>query len=366
MSRRSFVAIIAALVASVGAGHVAGSTISAFSSTTALTGTLSTKAVFAATRSWNAWDLRDASSGAETNVSDAEAFTGVTTTTSNWATTWSTARYLTFDMNAPLPATIAASGVTFNFDFADADNGPTTQTCFWFEVIRRSTSAVIGTHGSTASPVACQATTTVNATSTPLPEVTSSDIANDLRIKVYGMRTNAAGAMLVDRAVVSGSTSVDPFTLYETTYTDAANGSPVTTPWSIAAADATSYLSANNWPTAFSTTRYLKVTFPDYLPASATVTSAQLVHTYRPNTAAQTVCYYFDVLQGATVLATYGSAAVPFCATGATYTTNTIPTPALNTAARVNGAIIKMYVRTSAAGRSLHDLFQLDVGYSVD
>ena len=30
------------------------------------------------------------------------------------------------------------------------------------------------------------------------------------------------------RAVVSGSTSVDPFTLYETTYTDAADGSPAT------------------------------------------------------------------------------------------------------------------------------------------
>ena len=38
-------------------------------------------------------------------------------------------------------------------------------------------------------PIACQATTTVLPTSTPLPEVTTSDIANDLRIKVYGQRT---------------------------------------------------------------------------------------------------------------------------------------------------------------------------------
>ncbi len=366
MRPRVLLATVTAIAACVAAGQIAGSTLSAFSASTATSSTMSAKAVFPATRSWNAWDMRDASSGAETNVSDAEAFTGVTTTTSNWATTWSSARYLTFDMNTPLPDGVATSGVTFDFDFADNTNGATTQVCFWFEVILRSTNVVIGTHGSTGSPIACQATTAVQSTSTPLPEVTSSDIANDVRVKVYGRRTTAAGPMRVDRAVVSGSTTVAPFTLYETTYTDAADTTPATTPWSIATADATSYLTTNNWPTAFNTARYLKVTFPDYLPATATVTSAQLAHTYRPNTAAQTLCYYFDVLQGATVIATYGSAAVPFCATGAAYTTDTIPTPALNSAARVNGAIIRMYARASGGGRSQHDRFRLEVGYSVD
>ena len=365
MRPRLLLAAVAAIAVCAGIGQLAGSTLAAFSATTSTQGTMSAKAVFPATRSWSGWDLRDASSGAESDASDAEAFTGTTTSTSNWATTWSTARYLTFDMNDPLPAGVATTGVSFDFDFADNTNGAGTQVCFYFEVIRRSTSAVIGTHGSSASPIACQATTTVLPTSTPLPEVTSSDVANDLRIKIYGMR-NTAGPMRVDRAVVSGSTSVDPFTLYETTYTDAADGSPATTPWPLATADAAAYQNTNNWPTAFSTTRYLKVTFPDYLPASATVTSAQLVHTFRPATAATTACYYFDVLSGATVIATYGSAATPFCATGGAYATNTIPTPALNTAARVNGAIIRMYIRTSTAGRTLHDLFRLDVGYSVD
>ena len=365
MRPRLLLAVAAAVAACAGIGQLAGSTFAAFSATTGAQATMSAKQVFPATRSWSGWDLRDASSGAETDASDAEAFTGTTTTTSNWATTWSTARYLTFDMNNPLPAGVSTTGVALNFDFADNTNGTGTTSCFYFEVIRRSTSTVIGTHGSSASPVACQATTTVLATMTPLPEVTSSDIANDLRIRIYGMRSTA-GPMRVDRAVVTGSTSVAPFALYETTYTDAADASPATTPWSVATADATAYQNPTNWPTAFNTARYLKVTFPSYLPAGATIASAQLVHTFRPATATTTACYYFDVLSGATVIATYGSATTPFCATGAAYTTNTIPTPALNTAARVNGAIIRMYVRTSVAGRTLHDLFRLDVGYSVD
>ncbi len=366
MSPRPLLATVTAIAACVGVGLLAGSTLSAFSVTTTTPGSMSAKSVFPATRSWSAWDLRDASSGAETNASDAEAFSGVTTTTSNWSTAWSTTRYVSFDMNDSLPAGVATTGVTFDFDFADNTNGTGTNMCFYFEVIRRSTNAVIGTHGSAASPIACQNTTTVITTSTALPEVTSSDIANDLRVKVYASRTLAAGPMRIDRAVVSGSTSVDPFTLYETTYTDAADTTPATTPWSLAKADATAYQNASNWPTAFSAARYLKVSFPDYLPSTATVTSAQVVHTLRPATAATTACYYFDVLSGATVIATYGSAAVPFCATGAAYTTQTIPTPALNTAARVNGAIIRMYVRTSTAGRTLHDHFRLDIGYSVD
>lgn len=366
MSGRRLLAVVAALAISIGAGRVAGTTVGAFSATTSNPTTMSAKDVFPGTRSWSAWDLRDAADGSESDASDAEAFVGTTTTTGNWATTWTTARYLTFDMNSPLPAGVPTTGVTFNFDFADNANNANNAMCFYFEVIRRSTGAVIGTHGSPAAPVACQATTTVIQTSTALPEVTTSDIANDVRIRIYGAHTQNTRAMRVDRAVVSGSTTVAPFTLYETSFTDAADSTPAAVPWPIATADAVARQTSSNWSTAFSTTRYLKVTFPSYLPASATVTSAQLVHTFRPTTASATACFYFQVLQGTTVVATYGSTTTPFCATGAAYTTNTIAMPALTTAALVNGAIIRMFVRTTNGGSTQHDQFRLDVGYAVD
>lgn len=360
--------VVALLALSIGAGRTAGSTFGAFSATTVNPSTMSAKAVFPATRSWSAWDLRDASGGgAEVNASDPEAFTGLTVATkASWQTTFAANRYLTYDMNGPLPAGISASGVAFNFDFADATNGATSTMCFFFEVLRRSTGTVIGTHGSAAAPVACEPTTTIRVTSTPLPEVTTSDIANDLRVRVFMSRSRANRAATIDRATVSGTTSVAPFTLYETSSVDAADTVPATTPWPIATADAAARQTSANWATAFSATRYLKATFPSYLPASATVTSAQLVHVFRPTTATATACFYLDVLQGATVLATYGSAASPFCATGAGYTTNTIALPVLNTAARVNGAIVRMYVRTTNGGSTQHDHFRLDVGYAVD
>ena len=365
MSTRRLLLILIALALSALAGRAAGPTLGAFTASTSNPSTMSAKQVFPHTGSWTGWDVRDASSGAEQDVSDIEAFTGRYLVTGNWATSWSAARYLSYEINAPLPPGIATSGVAFQFDFSDDRNNPGDQVCFYFQVLRRSTGVVIGTHGSTASPVACQATNAILPTTTPLPEVTSSDIANDLRIRIYAMHTNTARAMRVDRAVITGSTTVAPFTLYETSYTDAADGTPSTVPWSIATADANALLTTNNWPTSFSAARYLKLTFPSYLPASATVSSAQLLHTWRPQNAGATACFYFDVLSGATVIGTYGSAAAPYCTTGPTYATNTIALPALNTAARVNGAIVRMYVRATS-GRTQHDLFRLDVGYHVD
>ena len=117
---------------------------------------------------------------------------------------------------------------------------------------------------------------------------------------------------------------------------------------------------------SFSATRYLKVTFPDYLPPSATVTSAQLVHTYRPKTAAHDRLLLLRRPPGRDGARDLRQRRRPVLRDRRGVHDEHDPDAALNTAARVNGAIIRMYVRTSAAGRTLHDLFRLDVGYSVD
>ena len=224
---------------------------------------------------------------------------------------------------------------------------------------------VIGTHGSSAAPVACQATTTVQQTSTPLPEVTSSDIANDLRIRIYGVHTNSRRHARRPRRRLGQHDRRAVHALRDDLHRrrrlDPGDGA-------LADRDRGRRRAPEQRELAdgVQRARYLKVTFPAYLPATATVTSAQLVHTFRPATASATACFYLDVLQGTTVLATYGSATTPYCATGAAYTTTTIALPVLNTAARVNGAIIRMYVRTTNARRTQHDQFRLDVGYAVD
>ena len=365
MSPRRTIAALAACALLVAGGHVVGGTRAAFSSTTANPSDFAAKQVFPATRSWSPWDLRDSSSGTETDVSDAEAFSTRTTTTGTWSSAWSTARYLTYDMNDPLPAGVAVTAPVFTFDFSDSRASVADQACFYFEVLRRSTGTVIGTHGSSAAPIACQATTTILTTTTAIPEVTTSDIANDIRIRVFATQSTNR-AMIVGRAIIDGSTTVAPFTLYETSTVDAATGTPVTTPWAISVGDLNGYQNASNWPTVFGTTRYLKTTFPTYLPAGATVTSAQLVHTYRSVTAGQTTCSYFEVYSGATLLATHFSSAAPSCNATTTFATDTVSLPELTTAALVNGVTIKLYVRNSGGGRSQDDLLRLNVAYGVD
>ena len=61
-------------------------------------------------------------------------------------------------MNSPLPAGVAASGVTFDFDFADDANSAERPGVLLLRGRSGGRRApCIGTHGSAAAPVACQA-----------------------------------------------------------------------------------------------------------------------------------------------------------------------------------------------------------------
>jgi hypothetical protein len=104
----------------------------------------------------SAWDLRDASAGGSAvNVSDPIAFAsdGRTLTTSTPPTSFSTSRYLEIDANGPLPANASPTSATFDMRFAAG--GASRTACFYFDVRRASTNAVLATHGSATNPVGC-------------------------------------------------------------------------------------------------------------------------------------------------------------------------------------------------------------------
>src|SRR5256714_7804756 len=109
-----------------------------------------------------AWDLRDASSGVELNLSAAPAFADARTfATGIWPTAFNTANYLEFNENAALPAGFSVSGATFDFKMAAGAAGDTA--CFYFEVRRASAGGVVGTRGSTSEPGGCGAGTKLQA-----------------------------------------------------------------------------------------------------------------------------------------------------------------------------------------------------------
>jgi hypothetical protein len=317
------------------------------------------------TISTSTWDVRDASSGSETNQSEPHGFAndGRTATSGALLGVFNASRYLQFDLNSPLQAGRSVSGASFNFNFAAAGAGQTT--CFYFEVRRASTGTVIGTHGSPASPVACQTGTALNPTTTSVPEVTSTDIADDLRIRVF-VDNSLLGGITRDLATVSGTAAGTGFNLYETSITDATGLTPSTTPWGLAAGgDGAFYQSTANWPTSFSAARYLKLTFPSYVPSGAPVNAVTFVHSYRSATLG-TTCFYFEVYSGPTLIGTHGSAASPVSCNNSTstYVTDSIALPEVNTAAIANGVTVKLFLRNSSGlSASKHDRAELQITY---
>ena len=144
----------AAIGATVAALVTTSVALAAFTSTVAGGGmALSTKRIFPGVRSAWPWDVRDASGGgAETNNSDALSFAdGVTSTTKNWSSTFSATRFDDFDFSSGRPPGIPISSATFNFTFAPSRAADSA--CFYSEVRRASTNALLGTHGSSGSPL---------------------------------------------------------------------------------------------------------------------------------------------------------------------------------------------------------------------
>lgn len=193
--------------------------------------TFGSKAVFPAERVTPAFQVGDSSSGTEVDRSSPFAFglDGRTTTTSAWSAAFAADRYLEFELNDSLASGVAISAATFEFRLASAGPG---DACFYFEVRRISSGAVLATHGSAGSPVGCVSGTTPTAFSTPVPSLTTTSVANDLRLRVFG-RESANAPMLIDVATVAGSTAHQTFTLYPVMYRDAADTTPEITPWGL-------------------------------------------------------------------------------------------------------------------------------------
>jgi hypothetical protein len=322
-----------------------------------------------ATVTTSAWDLRDGSSGTLANSSAPHSFASdsLTLATTTWTTAFAGTRYMEFDMNAPLPSGQTVIGGTFNFRYAGIQN--TDTVCFYFEVRRISTGAVLATHGSAGAPVGCVTGTTQTTTSTPIPSINTSVLANDVRIRVYG-RSSGSRAMAIDMATVSGTAAGTAFTQYAKSYVDSASGTPaVAVPWTLATEEANAFQSAaTNWLTTFSASRYLRLTFPAYVPATATVTGATLKHVFRPSSSANSACWYAEVYSGGLLIGIHGSSASPIsCRTGTSYTTDTVPLPEVNTPAYANDLTVRAYFWVTGGNanrRTQHDLTQLTVNYA--
>jgi hypothetical protein len=309
---------------------------------------VSTKRIFPGPRTASAWDLRDASSGSETNKSDPLSYADPTVQTTSTAIASGTNRYLEYTFSSARPGGISISSMQFNFRLASAGGGGSGNGCFYFDV--RSGGSVLATHGSYASAVGCSTGTTQATFSTSIPEVTSTDQVNGLVIRVYPWETGGTTRKVnVDMATVTGAAYSAAFTAYESQAVDDTSGTPSTLAWALAAADSTTYTDATAWPSATpSTTKYLKLTFDPAIPTGAVITGATFTNAWRAASAVTnggTLCYYLESFSGTTSLATHGSgSSAQNCnASGTNNVTDPVSLPEVNTPTKANNLVIKLY-----------------------
>jgi hypothetical protein len=340
--------------------------LAAFSSLASNGATLSTKRIFAGVRS--AWpsDVRDASGGAaETNSSDVLSYAdGLTVTTKSWSSAFAATRFDDFDFSGGRPAAVPVTSATFNFTFAPSRSND--DACFYVEVRRASTNALLGTHGSSGSPSACSTGATVAATVSVSSEVTNTDIANDLRIRVYA-NNSTNRPLKIDLASVSITTPWFTTTLFEKRWDDEANAAAAVVLWPFVATDGTAYTTVGNLATAFSAARYLKFTPNQAVPAGAAISSAQVQFAYKSATNGDTTCWYFEVYDGATLIGTHGSSGTPVsCNATTSHVTNTVSIPEVDTVAEANSLVLKAYLRNSGSRKASIELVQVDLSYYLD
>jgi hypothetical protein len=329
----------------------------------------SSKRIFSGVRSTSAWTVRDASGGgAEATKDDPLSYADGTTTTSGtaWATTFSATRYLEFDFNSALPSGLSVSSPQLNFRMASTNN-PSTW-CFYVEVYRVSTSTLIGTHGSSGSPYACNSGTTQTTTNIALPEVSTTTIANDLRVRIY-IDDSKTKQSATDMVTVTGSTPYSAFTAYQQVYRDVSSGAAATTDWGVAtSADGFAYTTASGWLATFTTSRYVKFTFDPGVPTGATITAASLDFSYRTTQPADTACWYMETYNGATLLAAHGSSSSTISCNNSntTYTTNNVSLSEISTAANANSLTAKVYMDDTLVQATQIDLVRLNLTYYLN
>jgi hypothetical protein len=194
-----------------------------------------------------------------------------------------------------------------------------------------------------------------DANSHPLTAVLVSGPAN---AATFSLSTNGSFSF-TSSADFAGSTS------FTYTANDGYNDSNIVTVTITVAP--VSYVSSSNWPTSFDGSRYLALTFPAYVPAGSVVTGAVFRHTYRSDTSGDTTCYWFEVYNGVTLVATRGSSGSPIsCNSTFSYQVDSFAISEIDTVAEANAVTVRLYVRNDGGRRSHHRLATIGINYWLD
>lgn len=367
-------------------GASARITYAAYTSTTSNpASSFGAKRIFPGNRTLSPRTISDQSSGTASDKSDLLSYDdALVDNTSNWANAYATTRYVDFDLNSPRPTGLSVTSASFDLKFASKGGPGSGNACIAkIEVRRASDNAVLGTIDLTSSPYCSTGTTYRVYNGDISSSVTTTTIANDLRIRVYGYETGAKG-WNIGYARVTAVTPYVSFTLYEKRYDDVADTTSLVTTWSLTSVDAVTYSSAQNWPASTpSTSKFVKFVYEPFIPSGATVNTVTFTNVWRSSAAIaspNTLCYYFEVYNGATLIGTHGGntqATAQSCnASNTSFQTDSVSLPEVDTATKANNLAIRLYywITSSVCGgmgnppcvKSVTDQAQVTFNYHLD
>ena len=129
------------------------------------------------------------------------------------------------------------------------------------------------------------------------------------------------------------------------------------------------FTSNAGWLTSFDADRQLSFAAPAYVPIGAVatgdvVTGETFNHRHRSATPGTTTCCHLEIYGGVTLLAAHGSAVSPAsCNSASEYKLDSFSLPEIDSAARANSVVVRLYLRNSGGGRSQHDPATLGLTY---
>lgn len=326
----------------------AGVAIASFTSTTQSGLSIGTDRVFPGPRTVMSMIVSDAADGSAADATDKLAVAeGKILSTSNFSSAFAANRWLEFVTSSKLPAGVPTTGVALELTVGASAGGKTA--CYYVEVYRESTGTLLATYGSSGTPVDCIVDATPIPSVVSLPVVTSSDVANDLRIRIYG-KDSGSGGFELDRAVVTGAT-YKAFTLYTWTFRDQADTSLATTVWGAATADSAAWRNGGSWASSFSASRYVTFLYDGAVPDTDVVSTASFTLRYRSRVNGSSTCWYFEAWSGGSLIGSHGSSGstISCNASNTTWQTDTVSMSEVNTPAEANDLIVKIFFKSSGA-----------------
>lgn len=120
----------------------------------------------------------------------------------NWPTSANSSRYIEMAFPAYIPSGATVHDATFHHKYRTSSATPGYTVCYYFEVYDNTT--LIGTHGSSGSPVSCQSGGSYVTDDVALPEVNTVSRANNLKIRLIvwssggGKSEHRLGSVTVD------------------------------------------------------------------------------------------------------------------------------------------------------------------------